>query len=193
MGEILFGLIMTLSFTLGAGMLVTAQGRAGAREMLAATIGCNLAWGVIDGIFYVLGQLFERGRLSRVRRNVAAAKSDDEARSLVAAELDESLSRVLEEEQRHPLYESILQRMRTGPLPRNRLSKDDLLGGLAAGWLVFACSFPAALPFMFLNDPRFALRVSNVLRLAMLFMVGHRFAKDTLAHPWLAGIVVLAV
>ena len=62
MGEILFGLIMTLTFTLAAGIVIQEEGRAGAREMLIGILGCNLAWGIIDGVLYVLGQVFERGR-----------------------------------------------------------------------------------------------------------------------------------
>ena len=66
MGEILFGLIMTLTFTLAAGIVIQEEGRAGAREMLIGILGCNLAWGIIDGVLYVLGQVFERGRLRRI-------------------------------------------------------------------------------------------------------------------------------
>src|SRR5512141_1236928 len=83
MGEILFGLIMTLTFTLGAGMVIQEEGKQGAREMLVAVLGCNLAWGVIDGLFYVLGQLFERGRMLRLRLKVRGLGSQDEARALV--------------------------------------------------------------------------------------------------------------
>src|SRR5512141_609400 len=158
MGEILFGLIMTLTFTLGAGLVIQEEGREGAREMLIAILGCNLAWGVIDGIFYVLGQIFERGRMLRLRLKVRETGSPDDARVLVAGELDELLARVTEDGQRRTLYDSIVQRMRSDPIPFNRMRKADLLGGLAAGWLVFACSFPAVLPFIFLDDPRLALR-----------------------------------
>ena len=193
MGEILFGLIMTLTFTLGAGMVIEEEGREGAREMLIAILGCNLAWGVIDGIFYVLGQVFERGRMLRLRLKVRESGSADDARTLVADELDELLTRVTEEGQRRSLYDTIVQRMRTEPLPFNRLRKDDVLGGLAAGWLVFACSIPAVLPFTFLDDPRLALRVSNVLLLLLMFYVGYRFARDTMAKPWLTGTAFLLV
>ena len=193
MGEILFGLIMTLTFTLGAGMVIEEEGREGVREMLIAILGCNLAWGVIDGIFYVLGQMFERGRMLRLRLKVRTAGSTDDARALVAGELDELISRVTEEEQRRSLYDTIVQRVRAEPLPFNRLRKDDVLGGLAAGWLVFACSFPAVLPFFFLDEPRLAVRVSNILLLLLLFLVGYRFARDTMAKPWLTGTVFLLV
>jgi VIT1/CCC1 family predicted Fe2+/Mn2+ transporter len=193
MGEILFGLIMTLTFTLGAGMVIEEEGRKGAREMLVAVLGCNLAWGVIDGMFYVLGQLFERGRMLRLRLKVRGTDSQDEARELVADELDELLTRVTAEGQRRSLYDTIVQRMRSDPLPLNRLRKEDIFGGIAAGLLVFACSFPAALPFFFIDDPRLALRVSNILLLGLLFYVGYRFARDTMARPWLTGAVFLLV
>jgi hypothetical protein len=193
MAEILFGLIMTLTFTLGADMIIEEKGRTGANEMLVATVGCNVAWGVIDGIFYILGQLFERGRLRRVRLKVIKSTSDGDARSLVANELDELLSAVTEEGQRQSLYDSIVQRMRSEPLPPGRVFKSDLLGGLASGCLVFACSFPAALPFFFFDDPRLALRISNALLLLMLFLVGYRAAKETMARPWLLGSIFLLV
>jgi len=193
MGEILFGLIMTLTFTLGAGMVIQEQGKPGAREMLVAILGCNLAWGVIDGTFHVLGQMFERGRMLRLRLKVRGIGSPDEARELVADELDELLTRVTAEEQRRSLYDTIVQRMRSDPLPLNRLRKEDIFGGIAAGLLVFACSLPAALPFFFIDDPRLALRVSNILLLGLLFYVGYRFARDTMARPWLTGVVFLLV
>ena len=53
MGEILFGLIMTLTFTLAAGIVIQEEGREGAREMLIGILGCNLAWGIIDGVLLV--------------------------------------------------------------------------------------------------------------------------------------------
>jgi hypothetical protein len=65
LGETLFGLIMTLTFTIGAGFVVgTAEGASTA--LLYATIGCNVAWGLIDGVLLVLGRMFDRGRLVRL-------------------------------------------------------------------------------------------------------------------------------
>jgi VIT1/CCC1 family predicted Fe2+/Mn2+ transporter len=194
MGEILFGLIMTLTFTLGAGMMLEEEGRAGAREMLIATIGCNLAWGLIDGVFYILGQMFERGRRLRVALLVQKATSDSEARDLVAGELDEVLSRITEPAERQRFYADVVGRLKGAAIPaRGGVTRTDLIGGFASGWLVFLTSFPAALPFFFIDDPRFALRVSNAILLALLFGVGYRFARLTMARPWLAGTTFLLV
>jgi hypothetical protein len=187
--EVLFGLIMTLTFTLGAGLVIQEEGREGARAMLIGILGCNLAWGVIDGVFYVLGELFERGRLWRIGSEVRRAGSDAAAYELVAGELDEVLAPVAEEPARRSFYQSVVQRLRsTEPAP-NRLRREDLTGGLASGWLVFVCSFPAVIPFVLMDDPQRALRVSNAILIALLFLVGHRAARYTMAHPWLTGAV----
>ena len=193
MGEILFGLIMTLTFTLAAGIVIQEEGRAGAREMLIGILGCNLAWGVIDGVLYVLGQVFERGRVRRIGLKLRQAMSDADARRMVADEFDEALVPVTDESVRQRLYQSIVEKVCSTPATPNWVRRQDVLGGLAAGWLVFACSFPAVLPFLLFDDPRLALRVSNAILLGLLFFVGWRAARHTLVKPWLAGIAFLLV
>jgi VIT1/CCC1 family predicted Fe2+/Mn2+ transporter len=49
------------------------------------------------------------------------------------------------------------------------------------------------LPFLFLDEPRVALRVSNVILIALLFIVGWRAALQTLVKPWLAGLGFMLV
>ena len=200
MGEILFGLIMTLTFTLGAGLVIQEEGREGARAMLLGILGCNLAWGIIDGVFFVLGQVFQRGRLRRIGARVRQTESDEAARALVAAEFDDLLAPVSDDRERRGLYEQVVRRLRSTPPTPNRVRRADLLGGLASGWLVFACSFPAVIPFLFLDDPHRALRISNAVLIGLLFLVGHRMARHTMAHPWvtggvfaLAGILLVAI
>jgi hypothetical protein len=133
--------------------------------MLIGILGCNLAWGIIDGVLYVLGQVFERGRLRRIGVHVRQATSEAEATRVVAGEFDEALVPVSDESARQRFYGSILQHVRSTQLAPNHVRREDVLGGLAAGWLVFACSFPAVLPFLILDDPHLALRVSNAIPL----------------------------
>src|SRR5207249_4453585 len=58
--EVLFGLIMVLTFT--GSLSVAEAGRESIRTMLIGALGCNLAWGIIDGVFYLMGCLAEKGR-----------------------------------------------------------------------------------------------------------------------------------
>lgn len=191
LGEVLFGLIMTLTFTLGAGLMIQEEGAEGARALLIATIGCNIAWGVIDGALYVVGQLFDRGRLLRIGHRIRATGDDSAALSLVAAELDEMLEPMSSAGQRQALYEDVVRNVRAHKGGHARVTREDLLGALVCFWLVFFASFPAAIPFFFIDDPWIALRVSNAVLLALMFYAGYAWAKDTMAKPWVSGACFL--
>jgi len=191
LGELLFGLIMTLTFTLSAGIMLQEEGREGARQLLIATIGCNIAWGIIDGALYMVGQLFERGRRGRVMQRVREAKGDGDAVAVVAAELDDIVASVTTTDERQSLYRRIADQVRTGAIPPNRVTREDFFGAIASFWLVFVASLPAAVPFLFIDEAWVALRVSNAILLALLFYVGYAWARHTLARPLLTGCVFL--
>jgi hypothetical protein len=193
MGEALFGLIMTLTFTLGADLVIQEEGREGARQMMIGILGCNLAWGIIDGVLYLLACAFERGRVQRIGYQVREAQNPDQAREFVAGELDELLAPLSEPQQRHALYSAIVQRVKAESTLPKPLTRNDLLGGLESALLVFSCSIPAVLPFVVFKEPQVALRVSNSLLLALLYYLGYRHARHTLAKPWIAGFVFLFV
>lgn len=73
--EVLFGLIMVLTFT--GSLEVATAGRSDVRVMLVAALGCNLAWGIIDGGMYLMGTLHERGRklMASVTRRTVFSRS----------------------------------------------------------------------------------------------------------------------
>jgi VIT1/CCC1 family predicted Fe2+/Mn2+ transporter len=190
LSEILFGLIMTLTFTLGAGIFVREDPDA-ARELLIATVGCNVAWGLIDGLMYLAGQRFERGRRARLADAIRGEPDEERAVRLVAGEVDELLERVTEPSDRASLYRRIVRSVREGAPPSVRLSREDLYGALASFALVFFCSLPAALPFLFVAEPWFALRISNAILIALLFAVGYRWARHTNLAPLRFGFALM--
>ena len=193
LGEVLFGLIMTLTFTLGAGIIIEDEGREGARQLLIALIGCNIAWGLIDGVLYLAGELFDRSRLRRVGQAVRGAADQRSAVSIVAGELDELLDHVTSPAERQELYARIAANLHSGAFPPkpNTISRADVMGAFTSFWLVVISSVPAAIPFLLFDDARFALRVSNAILLAMLFVIGYWCARYTVAKPWLVGLALL--
>lgn len=191
LGEVLFGLIMTLTFTLGAGLIIQEEGREGARQLLIATIGCNIAWGIIDGALYLAGQLFDRGRLRKVTEIVRDASDDSKASAVVAGELDGLLENVTTQAERSDLYGRIVRNIRSSPARTGQITKADVMGALASFWLVFLASLPAAIPFLLIDDAMLALRVSNGVLVALLFLTGYRWARYTLGRPWLVGFCFL--
>src|SRR4030095_9122016 len=86
LGEILFGLIMVLSFTLGAGLQLAGDGEA-RRELLIAALAGNVAGGVIDAALCLMSRLSERGRVHRLVKSIQTATSREQGLSMVAREL----------------------------------------------------------------------------------------------------------
>jgi len=192
LSEVLFGLIMTLTFTLGAGLMIQEEGREGARQLLIATIGCNIAWGIIDGALYLVGQLFDRGRLRALGLAVRQAPTVPTASRLLAGELDEILSAVTTDAERGTLYGRIAENMRSkSTATARRLGKEDWLGAWASFWLVFLTSVPAAIPFLLIDEAHLALRVSNAVLLTLLFATGYWWSRFTLGKPWVVGLCFL--
>jgi len=187
LSEILFGLIMTLTFTLGAGVLVR-EGPHAARELLVATVGCNVAWGIIDGMMYLAGQRFEQGRRARLGDRIRSAASEDAAASIVAGELDPMLGPISSASDRVELYGKIAGFVRGAQFRSSRLSREDVYGALTSFWLVFFSIIPAALPFLVIDDSWIALRVSNAMLIFLLFLVGHRWARHTSLPPFRVGL-----
>jgi len=190
LAEILFGLIMTLTFTLGAGLIIQ-EGPDAVRELLIATIGCNVAWGVIDGFLYVSGQVFERGRLKRVGLAIRGAPTEQAAAVVVDEELDEMLGMAVDPRERDSMCLQMARYIRSTAPQKVAFRADDFKGAIASFWLVFFASFPAALPFMFIDDAMLALRVSNGVLIGLLFVAGYRWAHYTTLRPWATGLYMM--
>jgi hypothetical protein len=192
LGELLFGLIMVLTFTLGAGVGLAGD-RDATRELLLAALGCNAAWGLIDAALHLMGRLSERGRLYRLVRAIQTAPSDGHALALVGQELDERIPSMVRPEARAALDREVLERVREMKAAPNRVTRTDLLAALAVFWLVFLTALPAVVPFLLFRDARLALRASNAVLIGLLFYVGWRWGAHTGASPLRTGIFMMSL
>jgi len=190
LAETLCGLIMVLTFTLIAAPQVR-ESRAGVHDLLLATIGCNLAWGVIDGALYVLTAMSERARRAGLGRAVRRASSEAEALAVLKDALDDRLPAAAAGDDLEGFYRAMVPLARkTGEGP-NRVTPDDLLGGTAILVVEVLCIIPAAIPFMVMSDRQVSLRVSNALLLTLLFVVGHRWGREIDANRLACGAAML--
>ena len=187
--EILFGLIMVLSFT-GSLSAATAS-REDVRTMLIGALGCNLAWGIVDGVMYLLALLAERGRSLALVRQLRAAQDVAAARPLVVDALPEGLDQLV----RPGELDALIERVRALPEPQNRarLGQGDFLGALGILLLVFFSTFPVALPFLLVSDAWRAMRWSNGVALAMLFAMGYLQGKYAGLRPIVSGLAMAAL
>ena len=187
--EILFGLIMVLTFT--GSLSIAEAGRDDVRTMLIGALGCNLAWGIIDGVLYLMGCLAEKGRGLITFHAVRKAADPKEAQRLIADALPSVVASILQPAE----LETMRQRLQQLPEPPEhaRLQKDDWLGAVGVFLLVFLCTFPVVIPFIFMSHAGPALRVSNAIAIVMLFLTGYAFGRITGRHPWLVGISMVVL
>ena len=184
LSEVLFGLIMVLTFT--GSLSVIDVGREDVRTMLLGALGCNLAWGLIDALFYLMDCLADRSRRLAALRAVREDRDPQRAQGVIAEYLPPMVASVLEPED----LEMMRLRLLKLPEPPKLAgwSKDEMWGALGVFLLVFFSMFPVAIPFIVMHDAVAALRISNAIALGLMFWAGWIFGRLTGRHPVWVGI-----
>jgi len=187
--ETLFGLIMALTFICSLG--VVAGANINIQALLIGALGCNLAWGIVDGGLYLLARINSRGNRNLTLRAIRQAPDSETARRVIADALPPELAAILPAEQLESMRQRLQQLPEASPGPR--LTKRDWTGALGLCLLSFLSTFPIVIPFLFLSDARLALRVSYAVAIVMLFGCGYVFGIHSGLRPWAAGLSMVAV
>jgi len=186
--EILFGVIMTLTFT--CTLAVQTADRLQVRTMLIGALGCNLAWGIIDAGVYLITRINIESRKIAAVRAIREAADGSAARQILGSSLHPLLASALSKDQMELIRQNL--RQMPEPLERYRLTKRDWLGAGSICLLCFLSTLPIALPFIFVSEARLALRVSNVVALAMLALCGYAFGYRSGISPWVTALLMVA-
>jgi hypothetical protein len=187
--EVLFGLIMVLTFT--GSLSVADAGRSQIRTMLIGALGCNFAWGVIDGVLFVMGCLAERGQNLKTLKALRGAKDPEQGQQLIAGALPPLVASVLKPEE----LETMRQRLLQLPEPPVcvRTNGRDWFGALGVFLLVFLSTFPVAVPFMVMQNTAYAMRASNSLAVVMLFISGIAYGRCVGRSPLGFGVTMVVL
>src|SRR5688572_15800173 len=119
--EMIFGLLMALSFI---GAISVASEEAEIREMFVAALGCNLAWGLVDAVMYLVRTVTDRGRRLTLVHEVRRAKDPATAHDLLDQALSKTAANLFEEREVEAIRQRILA-MRDLPV-RPKLNAQDL-------------------------------------------------------------------
>jgi VIT1/CCC1 family predicted Fe2+/Mn2+ transporter len=171
--EVLFGLIMVVTFT--GSLSVAEAGRDDVRAMIIGAFGCNLAWGVIDGVLYSMGCLADRGRRVQALRALKRAGDARSAERILKNALPPLVASVLEPAELAALCQRLVAL--PDPPPVARLTRKDALGACGVFLLVFLSTLPVAVPFVLVHDIPRAMRVSNAIALVMLLVTGAAYGR----------------
>lgn len=174
---------MVLTFT---GSLSAAEsGRAEVRTMLIGALGCNLAWGIVDAVMYLMNRLTERAAARRTIVALKHAQSHEDVNRILAATLPPSVAAALTDLDCQGISVQLSKvRLTSGP---PWLGREDCLGAIAVFLLVFLSTIPVVLPFLFLQNAVVALRTSNAIAITMMFLTGYAFGRLAGYRPLLTG------
>ena len=186
--EVVFGLLMAVTFT--GSISVAAAGQEEVHKMMAAALGCNLAWGLADAVMYLVGIAVERLRGAALLARLRATTDTPAAHALIAATLPPRIADVADSDALELLRQRLLASRDT---PARALGRDDFLGALGVFLLVVLATFPVVIPFAVLDSTALALRVSNAVALVTLFAAGWTLGRYAGTHAWLGGAVMAAL
>jgi len=170
--EVLFGLIMVLSFT-GA-ISASTDAREDVRELLWAALGCNVAWGLVDAIMYLMNVAIERGHAIMVIKKIRESKMPSEGGLILKEEIPPGIAGLMTNLE----LSELSSRLKNLPEPSKKhlITGTDLWAGVQIFMLVFFCTFPVAVPFGIIDNLEVAMRASNGVALLLLFIGGFLLA-----------------
>jgi hypothetical protein len=182
--EVLFGLIMVLGFT--STISAVHSGRPEVRTMIVGALGCNLAWGLVDAIMYLMASLSQKGHGLMTLNAVVSARTPQDAHRVIRDGLPNLVVKCMDEAQ----FEQIRKGLLRIPVPaRVRLNQDDFRGAISVFLLVFFSTFPVVVPFIFYPDRvRTALRCSNLIAIVMLAVTGYAYGQYSGGQKWLWAV-----
>jgi hypothetical protein len=182
--EVLFGLIMVLTFT--CSISAATGGEEELSTILWSALGCNVAWGFVDALMYLFSLLLERGEAFASIRNIRNATSPEASNQAVIDALPFVVSQILKNE--HITY--ISNELKNLPEPPSKvfLTLHDCTQAVKIFVLVFLSTFPVTLPFIFIDNVHIAIRVSNAIALILLFLFGVYLGKQTSRNRIIMGV-----
>ena len=171
---------MVLGFT--STVSAAHEGRPELRTMIAGALGCNLAWGIVDAIMYLMASLSAKGHGLATLKAVVSAQTPKDAYHVISEGLPEVVTRCMDNVQ----FEQIRVGLLRLPVPaRARLTLDDWRGAVSVFLLVFLSTFPVVSPFILVpnNVPR-ALRYSDLIAILMLATAGYSYGNYSGERKW---------
>ena len=169
--EILFGLLMAV--TIVGSLSIATAGQDEVRTVLIAALGCNLAWGLVDAVMYLVRTLTEKTRRHALTLRIRDAEPAA-AHRMIALALPDSMAPLVGPAE----LEAVRSRLVALPaVGRPRLTGRDWLSALGVFLLVVVATFPVVLPFVFVRDLPTAMEFSRYVTLAMLFAAGYGLGR----------------
>ena len=182
--EILFGVIMTLTFTCSIGIANAKNTEIS--QLVIAAISCNIAWGLVDATAHLVSTIAERSRSRTILNSIRSNMEKDRAREYIAGSLPSAVASVLKTEELDDIRNRMINLPELPPVVW--VTVRDIKRSLLIFLLMFISTLPIVIPFIFIKDTQIALRVSNLVAVVIMFLCGWSVAKYVGFNKWIMSI-----
>lgn len=195
--SILFAQCTMLVFTLAVEHAVP-PGREAMHELLLASLGYCLGWGLLVGVMHAVQSVNRRGRIARFAEKYRMNPDETRALDAIGRNLDTTIASLATEFMRERLHWQILSNIALHQPDPVRLRLSDGLGAAARALVVIVATLPVVAPFLWCDTLWTAVRISNLVAIALLFVTSCGWARSTRLHPLVAagifsGLAAMAI
>lgn len=175
--EVIYGVIIAMTFT------SILRGYPAVFEFVLqktifAALFCCMAWGIADGLFYLWERNYIIRQENRIIQFSKSVQEKESALPLIEEQLDDTILRNIPRENRLQLYEKLTQFL-SGVDNRKKLSSYEAITIVAGTFLLSAgAGVFIVTPFFVIDNVEQALKISNLVGILLLFLVGYFRALD---------------
>ena len=194
--SILIAMLFTLSYDIliYRGIVDSSFSSGYGTELFFAILVVVMVWGTIDGIMYVLTEVFQRGERHRLLELLQTTEHEETAVDAIADEFDFILEPITSDDQRSALYHDIFAHLRKAEPQEVGLQRGDVVGAITFILVSALVVIPSLLPLLLLpNNTAMAIRISNVVSIIVIFGTGYSWGKYSDVNPWKTGLILASV
>jgi VIT1/CCC1 family predicted Fe2+/Mn2+ transporter len=148
---------------------------------------------------YLIGVLLRRSRSKAIFDFVRGSSRGEKSREHISRALPPVIVSAIGTEGLEQIRDK-LTRLPDTTAVDTRLTARNFQEASVIFFLIFTSTFPVVIPFIFIQDTKLALRVSNLVAIVMMFLCGWAVARYVRCNKWIMsfamviiGIILVAV
>jgi VIT1/CCC1 family predicted Fe2+/Mn2+ transporter len=175
--EVMYAVIIAMTFT------STLRGPISHFEtsyynVVYSALFCCIAWGIADGYFYAWERNYNIRVENRIIEFSKVVDKNEAAIPLIGEQLDDTILRNIDEKARHEMYNQLVKYLAKVGMVRKPSPRDAFNIIFGAFMTSSVAALIVVLPFFLIDHPIYALGISNLLGISLLFMCGYFRAQD---------------
>lgn len=159
------------------------------RLLLIAALATNLTWGIIDGVTSMYGGLVNRADYSNIANRFREDNNNPQTREMVRRSLQGTIVENLGEEEQSGIVDMIGAGK---PVPGQRYpaTRADWNIAIATIFIDFILVFPVVLPYLLIDNVRWAVFASHTIAIILIAGVAVVWARNLRLNIKKAGIII---